>query len=326
MKRILVTGGTGFIGSNLSLRLVEAGYSVRILRRETSDLRTIRGTDVEQFVGDVRDLESVRRAVAGCDTVFHTAAVVTFVRKMRELQQEVIVSGTSNVVEACLAEGVGKLIVTSSIAAIGHPSEGELATEETPFNWPRTTGYKFSKYQAERHVLDAAGRGLTAVIVNPSVVIGERDIHFHGGELVKEARQGRLLFYPEGGMNVVYVGDIVNGHILAAHKGLSGQRYILGGHNMTHQEIFRRTAALVGARRPLMKLPTSLLRFGARVIEAAGNLTGIDPPVSSDLVAGTGLHNWYSSEKAQRELGYTITPFDTMIIAAYRWYQENGLL
>ena len=326
MKNILVTGATGFIGSNLSSRLTELGYTVRILRRENSDLRAIRGIDVEHRIGDVRDPESVRRAVADCDTVFHTAAIVTFARKQRDLQRAVIVEGTQNVVESCLASKVEKLVYTSSIAAIGHTSTGEPATEETPFNWPRTAGYKFFKYQAEQYVLDSVVRGLNAVIVNPSVVIGERDIHFHGGQLVKEAKKGRLLVYPDGGMNVVYVGDVVSGHILAAQKGRPGERYILGGHNMTHKEIFQRTTGLVGRRAPFVRLPTPLLRLGARIVETTSNAIGVDPPISPDLVAGAGLLNWYSCQKAERELAYAVTPFDEMITAAYRWYKENGLL
>jgi len=326
MKSVLITGGTGFIGSNLALRLLQLGCKVKILRRPDSDLRAIRGIDVEHIIGDVRDPASLQLAMRGCDTVFHTAAVVTFARKKGDLQHEVNVIGTRNVVDACIVTGVERLVHTSSIAAIGYPETGELATEETPFNQEQHSGYKLSKHLAEKEVIAGVARGLNAVIVNPSVVMGERDLHLHGGQLIIEIKNGRVPFYIDGGMSVVYVGDVANGHILAAQKGRRGERYILAGNNMTHKDIFRRTAKLVGGRSPFAKLPISLLRLGAAVIERLCNAIGTEPIVSSDLVAGAGLFHWFSSEKATRELGYSITSFDEAILAAYGWYRENGFL
>lgn len=326
MKNVLVTGGTGFIGSNLAERLLQLGCNVKILKRVDSDFRAIRGIDVEHVVGDLRDPASLRQAMRGCDTVFHTAALVTFARKKKALQHEVNVIGTRNVVQACLTTGVERLIHTSSVAAIGYARTGELATEDTPFNLGRRSGYKLSKQLSEQEVIAGVSSGLNAIIVNPSVVVGERDIHMHGGQLIKEIKKGRAPFYIDGGMSVVYVGDVVNGHILAAQKGRIGERYILSGNNMTHKAIFRRTAELVRGRSPFAKLPIPLLRLGAEAIEKVCNVFGMEPFISSDLVAGAGLDNWYSCEKATRELGYTVTSFDETILAAYRWYKENGFL
>ncbi len=326
MKNVLVTGGTGFIGSNLAARLVTLGYNVRILRRADSDLRAIQGIDVEHLHGDIRDPDALYRAMEGCDTVFHTAAVVTFARKKKLLQHEVNVIGTHNIVESCIARGVDRLIHTSSIAAIGHSGPNELATEATPYNWGTQSGYKLSKHLAEHEVLAGVKRGLDAVIVNPAIVIGERDIHLHGGQLVKEATRGHVPFYLDGGMSVVYVGDVVTGHILAAQKGVKGDRYILSGHNLTHKEIFQRTAALVGGRPPFVKLPIPLLRLSARIVESISNVLGMEPWISADLVAGAGHFNWFSCEKAKRDLGYSLTSFDDTILAAYNWYRENGFL
>ena len=321
---MLVTGGTGFIGSNLVSALLQHGYRVRILRRPDSRVQT--PAEVETHAGDVRDLTSIRRAVCGCDTVFHTAALVTFARSRREEQYQVNVIGTKNVVDACLQESVGKLVHTSSIAAIGYAPPGGLATEDTPFNWGGTTGYKFSKHSAEREVASGVERGLFAVVVNPSVVIGERDIHFHGGQLIRDIRKGIIPFYIDGGMNIVYVGDVVRGQIQAALRGRNGERYILGGENLSHREIFARTAELIGGRPPFAKLPISFLRGGALAIETVCRVFGVQPYVTRDLVAGAGRFNWFSSEKAIRELGHTITPFDTTILRAYQWYRENGFL
>jgi dihydroflavonol-4-reductase len=326
MKNVLVTGGTGFIGSNLSEKLLEQGYNVRIVRRAHADLRAITGIDVEHRLGDVRDPESLRKAMHGCDTVFHTAAIVTFASKKKEEQYEVNVLGTRNVAEACISSGIQRLVLTSSIAALGHPGEGELATEETVYNRGMRNGYKLSKHLAEKEVLAAVGRGLDAVIVNPSVVIGERDIHLHGGQLLTAAKKGLLPFYLDGGMNVAYVGDVVCGHIFAALKGRKGERYILGGHNMTHKDIFRRVAQLVGGRLPFARLPAPLLRLAARVTELGCNMIGVEPLISSDLVAEAGLYNWFSSEKAQRELGYMVTLFDEAVLAAAKWYEDHGYI
>ena len=174
MKNVLVTGGTGFVGANLADNLVRRGCAVRILRRENSDLRAIDGVDVEHCIGDVRDMNSVSKAVRGCDTVFHTAAIVTFEKSKAAIQYEVNVTGTKNVVEACLASGVEKLVHTSSVAAIGYPPAGELATEETPFNWERVWGYKYSKYMAEREILKEVQGGLNAVIVKRKTICAVR--------------------------------------------------------------------------------------------------------------------------------------------------------
>ncbi|MDL1891878.1 SDR family oxidoreductase [Sphingobacteriales bacterium CHB3] len=326
MKNVLVTGGTGFVGSNLAEALLEKGCNVRILRRESSDMRAIEGIDVEHVIGDVRDCESLKKAMKGCDTVFHTAALVTFEKEKAELQREINVGGTRNIVHACLASGVQRLVHTSSIAAIGYPINGALATEETPFNWPKTWGYKYSKHKSEEEVLNGVKQGLDAVIVNPSVIVGERDIHFHGGDILRRVKKWQVFMYVEGGMNVVYVGDVVKGHIAAAENGRSGERYILAGENLTHKEVFRRTARIVGGFSPVAKLPLPALRLAAKIIERGSKLIGTEPIITQDLVSGAGRYNWFSCEKATRELHYTITPFEDTVRRAYSWYRMKGLM
>jgi dihydroflavonol-4-reductase len=326
MDRVLITGGTGCIGSNLAARLTADGYRVRILRRSTSDPRVLSGINVEQVVGDIRDPQSLAAALQDCDTVFHTAALVTFAARRREEQHQINVIGTRNVINACLAARVRKLVHVSSVATIGSSRTGEPATEETPFNWSRTPGYKLSKLLAEEEVRTGLTRGLDAVIVNPSVIIGERDIHFHGGQLIRDMKRGVIPFYIDGGMNIVYVGDVVSGIIQAAKSGRKGERYILSGDNLTHKEIFLRTAALVQGRAPIGRLPISLLHAGAVAIESFCNMLRVHPWISVALVENAGRFNWFSCEKARRELGSTITPFDQTILAAYRWYRDNGYL
>ena len=326
MKNVLITGGTGFVGANLARALIELGYTVRILRRPESDLRAVNDLCLVHCLGDIRDPESLRKAMQGCDTVFHTAAIVSFKKKDRDLQHAVNIEGTRNVVEACLAEGVRRLVHTSSVATIGPVTRGELATEQTAYAWGSSSGYRYTKYLAEQEVYAGIARGLDTVIVNPSVIVGERDYHFHGGQMIREVRRGFVPFYVRGGMSVVYVGDVVEGHIQAALRGKRGERYILSGENLTHREIFKRTAALIGGRPPFARLPILLLRAGAFVIEQISSVLQVEPLITPDIVAGAGAHNWFSCAKAQRELGYRVTPFDHAILAAYNWYRSNGLL
>ena len=326
MNTILITGGTGFIGANLAARLAARGFNVRILRRENSDLRAINGIDVEHRIGDLRDQESVMAAMKECDIVLHTAAMIHSPRSKVHDQHDVNVLGTRTVVEACIASGIERLVFTSSVAALGYAGDGLRTTEETTFNPHTASAYGLSKHLAEKEVLAGVKRGLHAVIVNPSVVVGERDIHAHGGELVLSSKRGWIPFYISGGMNVVYVGDVVAGHIAAAERGRSGERYILSGENLTHKEIFERAARLLGVRPPLGRLPIPLFKAGVATLGAVATLLGKEPWISSGLARWAGRNNWYSCEKAQRELGYSMTPFERAIVACYEWYRENGFV
>jgi dihydroflavonol-4-reductase len=174
--------------------------------------------------------------------------------------------------------------------------------------------------------MEGIREGLNAVIVNPGVVIGPGDTAFNGGAIIRTARQGLALFYPQGGMNVVYVGDIVNGMIAAAERGRSGERYILGGENLTHRQAFTIAAEITGKRPPFLPIPLAGVKLGARLFDLWGALTRREPMLTSELVSGAGLFNWYCSDKAVRELGYTITPFRDAVRVTYDWYKAHRLL
>ncbi|MGB2869349.1 MAG: SDR family oxidoreductase [Bacteroidota bacterium] len=327
MKTCLVTGGNGFIGSNIALALLNAGCGVRVLHRHNSDLRALEGATVEHCIGDVRDPDSLRRAIKGCDTVFHTAAIVSYWRKERELMYDVNIRGTRNVVEACLDLGVEKLVHTSSIAALGPAENGEPIDEAAPFNWDRfDVGYRISKNKAELEVLRGVRQGLQAVIVNPSVVIGPRDVQFHGGQLIRDVRKRRIFYYPDGGINIVYVDDVVRGQLAAAQRGRIGERYILCGENLTHRQALTTIADVVGGLRPFFKLPSLLAKRIAGTAEGVANMTGFRPWVTRELIAGIGLNSWFTCRKAERELGYAMTPFRDAVEMTFRWYREKHLL
>jgi len=324
MHTALVTGAAGCVGSSLVFRLHDLGVRVRTLTRPGGTLDVLEGIPVESFTGDICDAGVLCKAVEGCDAVFHTAAVVTFARKAREEQIRVNVLGTRAVVRACIESGAVTLVHTSSVTTIGTPPPGEEADETLTADRTHARGYKLSKLLAEDEIMAGVKEGLRAVIVNPSVIMGERDTHFHAGQLIRDIRRGRIPFYVKGGMNIVYAGDVAGGMIAAAERGRTGERYILAGENMTHREIFRRTAALVGGMPPMARFPLPVLRAVGAVVEGVSALAGVEPPITRDLAAIAGRYHWFSAAKARRELGFTATPFDETILAAYRWYAAHG--
>jgi dihydroflavonol-4-reductase len=326
VNTILVTGATGCVGSNLIVELLKQGYHVKAFHRETSNQLTLEGLNVEHCIGDVRSPDSLCRAMRGCDTVFHAAGMVSFWKRKRDEQFAINVVGTRNVVDACLQLGVSKLVHTSSVAALGYRTDGELVDETTAYNWGQRIGYKYTKHLAELEVMKGISTGLNATLVNPSVIIGPRDVYIHGGQIVRDVKRGLIPAYIHGGMNVVRVHDIVAGHIAAAIRGRNGERYILGGINLTHKEVFCIAALIVGGRAPFIKIPAWFVKAIARSCDAIGEITRRQPWITSDLVSGAGMNNWYSIEKAQRELGYIPTSIETAMREAYEWYVEKKML
>jgi dihydroflavonol-4-reductase len=326
VKNILVTGATGCIGSNLAQQLLRLGYNVRAFHRSTSNLLTLKDIDVEHIIGDIRDKDSLNKAIRGCDTVFHTAAMVSFWKRKREEQLDINVNGTRNVVECCIALGVETFVHTSSVAALGYRTDGKLIDETTTFNWDQHITYKYSKHLAELEVLDGVAKGLHAVMVNPTVVIGPRDAYIHGGQIIRDTNRGRIPIYVDGGMNIVSVHDIVSGHIAAAGMGRTGERYILGGNNLTHREVFTLAAKVLDVRPPFLKIPIWAVKSLAMICDVYGDISNRQPWITSDLISGIGKFNWYASEKAERELHYKNSSVEDALRQSFEWYNENNLL
>jgi len=326
VKNILVTGGTGFIGSNLVRELIRRGYNVRSFQRASSNDITLRGVEVEHVIGDIIDRDSLASAMRGCDTVFHTAALVTFWKRKRKEQFEVNVSGTKNIVDTCLETGIEKLVHTSSVAALGYRTDRGLIDESTAYNWGALYSYRYTKHLAELEILKGVDKGLNSSIINPSIIIGPRDINTHGGIILKDIKHGRIPSYVEGGMNIVSVHDVVAGEIAAALHGRNGERYILGGVNLTYREVFQLVAKILDGKPPKIKVPVWIVKFAGKVLDLVGDITHTQPPLTSDLTAAAGLYNWYSIEKAKRELGYNPTSIEDAIREAYEWYKENGMI
>jgi dihydroflavonol-4-reductase len=326
MKRVLVTGATGCVGSNLIQALTKENIEVIAFHRKNSNTLNLKNILVEHRYGDVRDKESLREAVKDCDTVFHTAAVVSFWKGKRAVQFEINVGGTRNVVEACIEKGVQKLVHTSSVAALGYRIDGKLIDETTSYNWEPSVGYKYSKHLAEMEILEGVSRGLNAVIVNPSVIIGPGDLYVHGGQLVRDIARKRIPAYSAGGTNIVGVRDVVAGHIAAARHGKSGERYILGNKNLTHKQVFALVAAVLHKPAPVIKSPVIVTKFIARTLDLIGTVTGKQPWITSELISGLGKNNWYTIDKAVHELGFSPTSLEDAVLDSYEWYKKHGML
>jgi len=325
--RALVTGATGCVGANVVAALLAQGFAVRALRRANSSMEALDGLDTETVIGDVLDPASLARAMFGCDLVFHVAAVSDYWRVAPARIYEVNVGGTRNVLECALQNKVERLVYTSSVGALGTPADGHLLDESATFNLaPERFPYGHSKHLAELSVQEAVAHGLDAVIVNPTGVIGARDIHFIGGELLKSVQRGLAVVAPPGGMNWVDAETAGLGHVLAAQRGRTGQRYILGGENVSHRKAMGIVAAVVGGRKPVLTLPRWLMGAIGGVTDAVNRLRRSPPLFSGEQARLSALDLYSDCTRATLELGLPTVSFQTAAERAYAWYQAHGYL
>lgn len=325
--RVLVTGATGCVGANVAAALCEAGYTVRALHRPTSTMEALAGLDVEPIEGDLFDLPALQRAMTDCALVFHVAAVSDYWRTPTETIYRVNVEGTRQVVSAAQHARVERLVYTSSVGALGVPPAGRMLDERDTFNLPpQRFPYGHSKHLAEEVVRAAVSQGLDAVIVNPAAVIGPRDIHWIGGSLLREVQRGQGWFAPPGGTCWAAASDVGKGHLLAALHGRKGERYILGGENITHRRMLEIVAEVVGQRPPWVTLPRWLMDPLALLVRGLSRLRPHLLPLSAEQVWLSARQVYCDSRRAREELGYTTIPLHTAVEQAYGWYRERGLL
>jgi dihydroflavonol-4-reductase len=310
----LITGATGLIGSVLTRRLLAEGEEVRIFRRPTSNLDLLGQAkfQVEHAFGDITDPEAVARAMDGVRFVYHTAGFIGMDgRRDRERLHEVNVAGTAHVVNAALAAGVERLVHTSSIAALGRPQDPAEPVDETMefSTHPAPSSYAKSKYAGELEVHRGIAEGLDAVIVNPSLVFGLT----HPGEntraIIEKVRDGRLPAIPPGSTSVVDVEDVVTGHLHALHRGETGERYILGGENLSWRAIIGHLADALGVQPPRWVVPAGLLRAAAVAVEGVSLITGLALPLTREMARTAGNTYRYSNAKAVEKLGSSFRPF-----------------
>ena len=323
--KVLVTGATGFIGGNLARTLVDRGYDVRALVRPNGNPLALRDIDVEQTPGDLRDRDSLARALEGCQGLFHCAAMYTFWSRDPAEVYKVNAEGTKIILEEARRAAVEKVVYTSTVSTIGLPKKG-LGVEDTEVRPKDLVGhYKKSKYLGEQEALAAARNGLPVVVVNPAAPIGPWDVKpTPTGGIVLDFLRGNLPFYVGTGMNVVDVEDVAVGHVLAMEKGQPGQRYILGNRNMTLIEVLLTLEAITGLKAPRMRLPINLIiLMGMIDYLVEGKLLRRRPRIPLEGMRVARKPMYVSSAKAVRQLGLPQTPVEEALEKAVRWFKDH---
>lgn len=327
-KPALVTGASGFVGAAVVRALLAQGRKVRVLLRPQSDRRNIAGLDVEERIGSLEDTASLKAAIAGSGTLYHVAADYRLWVRDESVMYKANVEGTRALMLATLDERVERIVYTSSVATLGLAADGGVADETTPSTLADMIGpYKRSKFMAEEVVRGlVAARGLPAVIVNPSTPIGPRDLKpTPTGRMIVEAASGRMPAFVDTGLNIVHVDDVAAGHLLAEEKGRIGERYILGGENLTLGEILRRIALLTGRKPPTLSIPIPAIWPIALGAEAWAQLSGKEPFVTRDGLRMARKKMFFVSAKAERELGYRARPAQEALADAVAWFKAVGM-
>lgn len=323
--RVFLTGSTGFVGWHLLDALVARGDEVRCLAREGS-AHLLTGRPVEIVRGDLSDEGAIRDGIRGCDVVYHCAADYRLFVPDPETMYRANVEGTRKVMQAAFDAGVGRVVHTSTVGALGLRADGGAADEQTPASLGAMIGhYKRTKYLAQKIAEGWASRGLPVVIVNPSAPVGERDLKPTAtGRMILDFLRGRIPAYVDTGLNLVDVRDVAAGHILAAERGRPGERYILGNRNMTLKEILETLSRLSGMRPPSVRLPHWVPLAVAAVDTGLARLFHRAPRVELDAVRLARHRMFFDPAKAVRELGLPQTPVEEPLRRAIDWYRDQG--
>jgi dihydroflavonol-4-reductase len=325
---VVVTGATGHVGGNLVRGLLDRGRRVRALVLEGEDLRPLEGLDVEIVTGDVREVESLRRAFAGAEVVYHLAAYISIRLDEGPFLEAINIQGTRNVIDVCLERSVRRLIHFSSIEAFADAPHDCLIDENAPLAESEDySPYARSKAAAEKEVRAGIARGLDTVIIYPTGVIGPHDYRpSHFGQVLLDFSSGRLPALVEGGFNWVDVRDVVKGAIRAEEKAPTGGRYILAGHWVSVAELATLLEEIVGVKPPQLTLPMWLARISTPVVMAVDRLAGrrsLLTPASLKPLRG---YRHISHARAARDLGYQPRPFKETLIETLQWFEANGSL
>lgn len=325
--KCFVTGATGFLGSHVARQLLARGAELRLLVRPTSRLDNVADLPAERVVGDLRDADSLRRGMAGCEFVFHVAADYRLWALNGQELYESNVDGTRNLLAAARDSSVRRVIYTSSVATMGFGNNGRLTDENSPVSLENMVGdYKRSKFMAERLVIAAAQAGQNVVIVNPTTPIGERDIKpTPTGQIVVDFLRRKFPAYVDTGLNLVDVVDCAEGHLLAMEKAKPGERYILGGENLTLKEILDKLGVITGLPSPKVKVPYGVaLAAGAWGSFVVGGMMKREPRATIEAVQMSRKKMFVTSAKSERELGWKPSPVDAALRRAVEWFKAHG--
>jgi len=322
-----VTGATGFLGSHVARVLAEQGASLRLLVRANSTTKNIADLKADLITGDLRDPSTFETAIAGCDAVFHVAADYRLWVRDPDEMYRANVEGTRAILEAARKGNVRRVVYTSSVATMGFTTTGAPADENSPVALANMIGpYKRSKFMAEQVAIEAARNGTDVVIVNPTTPIGERDIKpTPTGRIVVDFLKKKFPAYVDTGLNLVDATECARGHIAALEKGRRGERYILGGENLTLKQILDKLAAITGLPSPTIRVPYFMALATGVVDEVfTGRILGREPRATIDAVRMGRKKMFVVSTKAERELGWKVVPVDAALRRAAEWFRENG--
>ncbi|MEZ4753738.1 MAG: SDR family oxidoreductase [Bdellovibrionota bacterium] len=327
MSKVLVTGASGFLGSNLVQVLLAAGHEVVATKRTTSRIDHLSDFNIHWKDAALEDLNSLIAAFKDADAVFHCAAVVSYWHGDSAAMCSANVQGTHNVIEAVRQAKVKRLIYCSSVDALGLPEKGSLGNEESVWNWDQhgfDFAYPRTKFESEKLVL--AARDINAVIVNPTFMLGPNDPKPSSGRLTLSVAKGWGLAYPSGKNNFVDVRDVCSGMLLAWQKGKRGERYILGGENLSYAEVFSKIAKVAGVRRPIFAIPKVLAQIGGLLGDAISLFTRKDPSITSQSTVLSYIDHVYSSEKARLDLDYQSRSIEHAIEDSLTWFKDYNYL
>lgn len=330
MKKALVTGAAGFIGSHVVRELLRENIAVRALIRPGESTANLEGLDVELVTGDILDRPAVDRAMEGVDGLFHLAAIYSIWMQDWRHIYEINLQGSRNVLWSAVSKGVERVVYTSSIAGIGLEPGMGVSTENTPFNqYALGNHYVLTKYLSQQEALSFAHNGLDLVVVNPAFPFGPNDIGpTPTGKLILDVVQGQNRFYFDGGINIIDVRDVARGHILAAQRGRRGELYILGNQNVTLDQFFTLVCAAANLDKSrLFKTPVQLAKTVGWFFAWWSNNVSHRPPLSTDVeVTYSSNYLFFDNSKARQELGLTFTPMETALADALEWFRTNGYI
>jgi dihydroflavonol-4-reductase len=324
---IFLTGATGFVGSHVARAFAAQGARLCLLVRSTSRVENLEGLDAETVTGDLRSPESLRSALQDCDLLVHTAADYRLWVRDPLMMYAANVDGTRNLLALAREVGVKRVVYTSSVATMGFRTDGTIVDENTPVSLNDMIGhYKRSKFLAEQEAIAAARDGQQVMILNPTTPIGANDIKpTPTGQIVVDFLNHRFPAYVDTGLNLVDVGEVARMHVVASERGVPGERYILGGENLSLKQILDKMSAITGIPSPTVRVPHTLAMAFAFFDETfTGRLRGKEPRATVEAVRMGKKKMFASSAKAERELGFRIVPVYTALRAAIDWFRAHG--
>jgi len=330
MSLAVITGASGLLGGNLAAELLAAGHQVRATRRGSTKLEHLDDLAIEWVEADLVSAEALTAAFRGADVAFHCAAQVGVRKGVSPEMREANVTGTANVLAAVRAAGVPRLVHTSSVVAVGLSDDGTPCREDAPWNFTErglADGYAITKHEAEQLVHAAVAEGLDAVVVNPTYMFGPRDARPSSGQLIVDIARRKVPGWTPGYNNFADVRDVARGMIAAWQRGRRGERYILGGHNMTYRSIMETIAEVAGVKPPRLGMPRPIAALVGRIGDLSERLLDRDPLITSTTVRYAYTEGFqFASDKAIADLGYTISPVEPAIRDAIAWFRARRML